>query len=170
MSDPNAEPGPESSFHRWDQQPALGRRGLVLAVLVPVLIAAGAFGVVSLVSRDSGSTATSIRVPMSEWIPGQGGGQALIQGTLSIDEQRCVYLQATEGRIWPVWPAGYRGRVDEAGHVTLYDGGDNVVARDGEQVQASGTYREPTAYTGQPCLPPDDGEVAVVESEVTRVD
>jgi hypothetical protein len=159
-----------SGYSRWDQQPALGRRGMVLAVVIPVLIAASAFGVVALVSRDSGSTATTIRVPTSEWIPGQDGGDALITGVLAVDDQRCVYLQGAEGRLWPVWPAGYRGKLDEAGHVTLYDGGDNVVGRDGDRLQASGSFGPPAAYAGEPCLPDDDGEVAAVQSEVTRTD
>jgi len=81
-----------------------------------------------------------------------------------------TFLQGPEGRLWPVWPAGFRGKLDEAGHVTLYDGGDNVVGRDGERVQASGSYSPPAAYAGEPCLPGDDGEVAAVQSEVTRVD
>jgi len=159
-----------SGYSRWDQQPALGRRGMVLAVVIPVLVAAAAFGVVSLVSRDSGSTAISIKVPTSDWKPGQDGGSSLISGVLSIDRDRCVYLQATEGRLWPVWPAGYRGKLDEAGHVTLYDGGDNVVGRDGERLQATGTFGPPTVNAGEPCLPPNGGEVAMVQSAVTRAD
>ncbi|MBA2953994.1 hypothetical protein GON03_06655 [Nocardioides sp. MAH-18] len=159
-----------SGYSRWDQKPALGRRGMVLAVVIPVLIAAAAFGVVSLVSRGSESTATTIRVPTSEWIPGQDAGDALIVGVIAVDDHRCVYLQGSEGRLWPVWPAGFRGKLDEAGHVTLYDGGDNVVGRDGDRVQASGSYSPPAAYAGEPCLPDDGGEVAAVQSEVTRVD
>src|SRR5687767_2477424 len=100
-----------SGYSRWDQQPALGRRGMVLAVVIPVLIAASAFGVVALVSRDSGSTATTVRVPTSGWIPGQGGNDALITGVLAIDDDRCVYLEGEEGRLWPVWPAGYRAKL-----------------------------------------------------------
>lgn len=156
-------------YSRWDQQPALGRRGMVLAVVIPVLIAASAFGVVALVSRDSGSTATTIRVPTSGWIPGQDGATASIAGVLSIDDRRCVYLQADEGRLWPVWPAGFRAKLDGAGHVTLYDGGDNVVGRGGDELRAGGAYVSPAAYAGEPCVP-DDGEVAVVQSEVERVD
>ena len=158
----------QPGYTRWDQRPALGTRGLVLAVLVPVLLAAGGFGVVSLLSRGSDTAATAIRVPTSDWIPGQTGGTDLIRGTLSVDERHCVYLQAEEGRVWPVWPAGYRGRLDGAGHVSLYDGGDHLVARDGEGVQAKGIYTSPSSFTGETCLP-SDGEVAVVQSDVTRV-
>jgi hypothetical protein len=159
-----------SGYSRWDQQPALGRRGMIVAFLVPVLIAAAAFGVVALVSRDSGATPTNLRVPQSSWKPGQDGGDALIRGILSVDERHCVYLQSDEGRLWPVWPAGYRGRLDDAGHVTLYDGGDNVVGRDGEDLQAAGTFGDPASYAGEPCLPTDGAQVAAVQSSVTRVD
>lgn len=158
-----------SGYSRWDQQPALGRRGMVLAVVIPVLIAASAFGVVALVSRDSEPTATTVRVPTSEWIPGQGGGQAMITGVLAVDDRRCIHLEGPEGPIWPIWPAGFRGKLDEAGHVTLYDGGDNVVGRDGDRLEAAGSYSPPAAYAGEPCVP-DEGEIAIVQSEVERVD
>lgn len=158
-----------SSFDRWDQRPALGRRGLVVMIGVVVVIAAAAFGVVSLVSRGTETQATAIKVPTSDWIPGQPGGSETIRGALAIDSRRCTYLRADDGsELWPVWPAGYYARIDDAGRVSLYDGGDRLVARDGEGVQASGSYATAAAFAGQTCLPPD-GEVAVVESEVTRL-
>jgi hypothetical protein len=157
------EPG---AYTRWDQRPALGTRGMVLALVIPVLIAAAGFGVVALVSEGSDTAASTIRVPTSDWIPGQSGGSDRIAGTLSVDARRCVYLQADEGEIWPVWPAGYRARLDGSGRVSLYDGGDHLVARDGAQVQATGSFTSPAPYSGEKCLP-SDGEVAVVQSEVT---
>ena len=159
-----------SSHPSWDQKPALGRRGMVLAVLIPVLIAAAGFGAGVVIARGSETTGTVVRLPQSEWIPGQGGDQALIQGVLSVDENRCVYLGSTDGRLWPVWPAGYRAKLDEAGHVTLYDGSDKVVGRDGEELRAGGGYYPASRYVGEPCLPGDGAEVAVIQSEVTRVD
>ena len=166
------EPGPqddtEPAYARWDQTPALGRRGMVLAVVIPVLIAAAAFGVVSLVSRGSETAATAIRVPTGEWIPGQASGTTSIQGTLAVDGRHCVYLQNPAGEIWPVWPAGFRARLDSTGKVSLYDGKDHLVARDGEGVQARGEFTSPAAFAGETCLPAED-QVAVVQSEVTRV-
>ena len=159
-----------SSYHRWDQPPALGRRGMVLALLIPVVIAAVGFGIVVLNARGSETTGTVVRLPQSEWIPGQGGDQALIQGVLSVDENRCVYLGSADGRLWPIWPAGYRAKLDEAGHVTLYDGSDNVVGRDGEELRASGGYQPASRYDGEPCVPTDGAQVAVIQSEVDRVD
>jgi hypothetical protein len=158
----------DAGYARWDQTPALGRRGMVLAVLIPVLIAAAAFGAVSLASRGSETAATAIKVPTGSWIAGQQTGSTPIQGTLSVDSRRCVYLESAQGEVWPVWPAGFRARIDSAGKVSLYDGADHLVARDGEGVRASGTLTSPATYAGETCLP-SDGEVAVVESEVTRL-
>ena len=163
-TDPETEPG----YARWDQTPALGRRGMVLAVVIPVLIAAVAFGVVAYVSRGSETAATAIKVPTGDWIPGQPTGSTSIQGTLSVNAQRCVFLKNPSGEIWPVWPAGFRARLDSEGKVSLYDGKDHLVARDGEGVQAKGMFTSPANFAGETCLPSDD-EVAVVQSEVTRL-
>ena len=163
-TDPETEPG----YARWDQTPALGRRGMVLAVVIPVLIAAAAFGVVAYVSRGSETAATAIKVPTGDWIPGQPTGSTSIQGTLSVNAQRCVFLKNPSGEIWPVWPAGFRARLDSKGKVSLYDGKDHLVARDGEGVQAKGMFTSPANFAGETCLPADD-EVAVVQSEVTRL-
>jgi hypothetical protein len=161
-------PETEAGYAHWDQKPALGRTGMILAVVIPVLIAAAAFGVVSWVSEGSDTAATAIKVPTGEWIPGQPSGSTPIQGTLAVDGRHCVYLKNPAGEIWPVWPAGFRARLDANGKVSLYDGKDHLVARDGEGVQARGTTTSPAAYAGETCLPSND-DVAVVESEVTRV-
>jgi hypothetical protein len=141
---------------------------MVLAVVIPVLIAAAAFGVVSWASHGSETAATAIKVPTGDWIPGQPGGATPIRGTLSVDKRRCVYLKAAGGEVWPVWPAGYRARLDDAGRVSLYDGKDHLVARAGEGVQATGILTSPDTFAGEPCLPAD-GQVAVVQSEVNRL-
>ena len=67
-----------------------------------------------------------------------------------------------------MWPAGFRACLDGAGKVSLYDGDDDLVARDGEDCRRPAGYRRSAAYAGETCLP-DDGEVAVVQSEVTRL-
>ena len=159
---------PTEGHAHWDQQPALGRRGMVLAVVIPVLIAAVGFGLVSLNARDSDTAATAIKVPTGDWIPGQPTGSTTIQGTLAVNAQHCVYLKNPSVELWPVWPAGFRARLDSAGKVSLYDGKDHLVARDGEGVQAKGIFTTPANFAGETCLPSND-EVAVVQSEVTRV-
>jgi hypothetical protein len=158
----------QPAYPIWDQPPALGRRGMILAVVIPVLIAAAAFGVVTLVSEGTDTAATAIKVPTGDWIPGQPTGSESIQGTLAVNAQRCVYLKNPSGEIWPVWPAGFRARLDSAGKVSLYDGKDHLVARDGEGVQARGIFTSPDNFSGENCLPAED-EVAVVQSEVNRV-
>lgn len=169
MPDPTDAPGEiNSSYDRWDQRPALGRRGLVTMVVVVVLIAAAAFGVVVLVSRGSPTQATAIKVPTSSWIPGQESGNTPISGALAVDGRHCVYLETAVGEVWPVWPAGFQARLDDSGKVSLYDRSDNLVARDGEEVQARGIFTSPAPFAGETCLP-SDGEVAVVQSEVTRL-
>ncbi len=52
---------------------------------------------VSWLSRDSGDTGTVLRVPTSEWIPGQPTGTTPIQGTLEVDDQRCLYVGEADG-------------------------------------------------------------------------
>jgi hypothetical protein len=157
-------------YDRWSRPAALSPRGYVLAVLIPVLIAAAGFGALSLIdhSSDSGGGAT-VRLPTSDWIPGQGGGSSRIQGTLNSDEHRCVYLETADHQeLWPIWPAGYIGKVDGEGRVSVYDGKDELVARDGQQVLASGSFTSASTYSGEACLP-SDGDVAVVQSTVTAV-
>ena len=161
---------PETRYDHRSAAPALSRRGYVLAAVVPVLIAAVAFGAILVVdhTKETGA-ATTVRVPTSEWIPGQPSGETLVQGVLAIDARRCVYLDTTEqGRIWPVWPAGYTARVGDDDSVSLYDGGNDLVARQGQRVQLNATVTSAAAYAGEPCLPAD-GQVAAVQSEVTAL-
>jgi hypothetical protein len=158
----------QSAYAHWDQPPLVGRRGLILAVVIPVLIAAAAFGVVTLVSEGTDTAATAIKVPTGDWIPGQPTGSTAISGTLAVNAQHCVYLKNPSGELWPVWPAGFRARLDSAGKVSLYDGKDHLVAREGEGVQATGMFTTPANFAGETCLPTND-QVAVVQSEVTRV-
>src|SRR4051812_4130419 len=121
-----------SGYSRWDQQPALGRRGMVVAFLVPVLIAAAAFGVVALVSRDSGATPTNLRVPQSSWKPGQDGGDALIRGILSVDQRTastCSPTRAGCGRSGPRATAAGSTTPDTSLSTTVATTSSGVMAR-----------------------------------------
>lgn len=157
-----------SGYDRWDQRPALGTRGLVLAVVIPLLLAAAGFGVVAAISSGTDTATGSVRVPTSDWIPGQAGGSATITGTLALDDHDCVYLDGPGGQVWPVWPAGFRARLDSVGKVSLYDGRDHLVAREGEGIQAQGAVVPASTYAGRSCVP-TSGDVAVVRSEVNRL-
>jgi hypothetical protein len=172
LADPTEEGPQEPAYDRWSRPDALSKRGYVLAVVVPVLIAAAGFGVVSLVSAgDETARGVTVRLPVSGWAPGSSGGDALIQGTVRIDADHCVYLGTEEGaqgtadKVWPVWPAGFRA-TREGGAVTIFDPDGHAVARSGDTVRMGGGYGPAGTFQGQPCLP-DDGEVAIVQSEVT---
>lgn len=160
------QPTEERRYDRWSYPQALSRRGYVLAVLVPLLIAAVGFGAVVLLASDDSGEGTVVRVPTSDWLPGQPSGTTRIDGQLASDERHCVYVDTADGQeIWPVWPAGYTARVDDQGRVSIYDGGDRLVAREGQRLQATGTLASSSGYAGESCLP-DDGQVAIVQSEV----
>ena len=92
-----------------------------------------------------------------------------LQGTLEVDEERCLYLADASGaQTWVIWPAGYTARINDDGLVGLYDGSDRLVARDGQTIQMSGARASSAAYVGEACLP-DSGDVAEVRSYVTVV-
>ncbi len=175
MADP-ADPTPDERdqpYDRWSRPEALSKRGYAIIAILPFVIAAIGFGVVSLVSAgDDAASGTTVRLPVSGWTPGGGGDDALIQGVLRLDDQHCVYLEAGQdgadpGQVWPVWPAGFKA-VREGEHFTLLDGAGKVVARDGDEVSAGGGFGPAGTFAGQPCLP-ESGEVAIVQSEVSVV-
>ena len=164
---PAGEHPEQQPYDRWSRPQALSRRGDVLALLVPLLVAAAAFGLVAVFASGDSGGASQVRVPTSDWIPGQAGGSTRIEGQLTSDAKHCVYLRTADGQdLWPVWPAGYTGRLDDQGNVSVYDGQDQLVAREGSRVLASGSPASAAGYTGEACLP-DDGKVVLVQSEVT---
>jgi hypothetical protein len=161
-------------YDRWSRPQALSNRGYLLAVLVPVLIAAAAFGVVSLVSAgDESGSGVTVRLPVSGWAPGSGGDTAPIEGVLAVDANKCVYLTPSvrggnePDKIWPVWPEGYHATLD-GNRLSLYDHGDEVVAVDGDHLRMGGSAAPAGNFATQPCLP-DSGTVAVVQSAVEVV-
>jgi hypothetical protein len=159
-----AEQEPQQ-FDRWSRPDALSRRGYLLAVLVPLVIAAAGFGIVSLVASDEPElSGTTVLLPTSDWEPGDDSMTAQIQGVLRMDEEHCVYLESPQGPVYAVWPAGWRAtREGEA--LTLYDANTRVVASGGDSISTGGGYVPVETYAGEPCLP-DDGDVAAVQDEV----
>jgi hypothetical protein len=152
----------------------LSNRGYLIVAAVPFVVAAVAFGVVSLVSSgDDAASGTTVRLPVSGWKSGTGGDGALIQGVLRLDDEHCVYLEAGQdgadpGQVWPVWPAGFKA-VRDGERLTVLDGAGQVVAHDGDRVSMGGAYGPAGTFAGQPCVP-ESGEVAIVQSEVTVTD
>ena len=163
----------EPAYDRWARSDALSRRGYVLAVVVPIVIAACAFGLVSLVaSDDNGISGATVRLPEAGYAPTNASDDGLIQGVLRLDDDHCVYLEsgqdgADPGRVVAIWPAGYKAS-REGARLTVYDAESNVVAHDGDEVRASGGFTDVSTFAGEPCLP-DSGEVAVIQSSVEVV-
>lgn len=170
MAEQGPEEQPQPAYDRWARRQALSTRGYVLAVLVPLLVAAGGFGVVSLVSAgDATASGTTVRLPLSGWEPGDGGDDASIQGVLKVDAEHCVYLESGQdgdqpGRVYVAWPAGFRATLD-AGRLALLDADGHEIAQDGDRVSTGGGYGPAGTFAGEPCLP-DSGEVWIVQSEV----
>jgi hypothetical protein len=158
----------EPQFDRWSRPAALSRRGYVLVALVPVLIAAVGFGLITVFASDEPTlSGTTVLLPTSEWEPGAGGDAAALEGVLSMDDEHCVYVDSGQGRTYAVWPAGWRAaREGEA--LTLYDADDKPVAHDGDTIFTGGGSHPVETYAGEPCLP-GDGDVFAVQAEVTVV-
>lgn len=152
-------------FDRWSRPDALSKRGYVLVALVPFLVAAVGFGVVSLVSAgDEGASGTSVRLPVSGW-SGDDGDGALLEGVLAVDDDQCVYVDTPRGDVVAVWPAGFHASLDVEG-LHLFDGDDDEVARDGDTVRLGGGSIPAGTFYAEPCVP-DEGDVFAVQSDVT---
>jgi hypothetical protein len=155
----------QEQFDRWSRPPALSRRGYVLVVLVPVLIAAVGFGAIVLFASDEPELrGTTVQLPTSDWQPGDDTALAEIQGVLRLDDASCVYLETGTDDVYVVWPAGWRA-TREGTALTLYDADTQVVAEGGDAITTSGAVQPVETYLGEPCLP-DDGEVAAVQGDV----
>ena len=163
----------EPAYDRWSRRDALSTRGYVLAVLVPILVAACAFGVLTVFgSDDSGISGTTVRLPEAGYAPTNATDGALIQGVLRLDDDHCVYLESGQdgadvGRVVAVWPAGYKAS-REGERLTIYDAQSKVVAHDGDEVRMSGGFTDASTFAGEPCLP-ESGDVAVIQSSVEVV-
>ncbi|GAB3199368.1 hypothetical protein GCM10027062_15830 [Nocardioides hungaricus] len=155
----------EQQYDRWSRPDALSRRGYVIVALVPFVIAAIGFGIVSLVSAgDETGSGTSVRLPVSGWAGDIADGAAL-EGVLQVDDRQCVYLDTGGSQVFLVWPAGYSATLDQ-GRLALRDSNGNLVAQDGNQVRVGGGSIPAGTFSSEPCLP-DSGDVFAVQSKVT---
>jgi hypothetical protein len=158
------------TYDRWSYPQALSSRGYVLAVAVPVLVAALAFGVIALVAAgDDAQSGTTVRLPVAGYAPTSADQGTPVEGYLRVDDDQCVYLQPTErggneaDQIWAVWPAGYRAILDH-NTVTLYDADDRAVAEEGDKLSAFSTTVSVNTTSAEPCLP-DTGDVVLLQSD-----
>ena len=161
MSDPEEQP----PYDRWSRPAALSKRGYVLAVLVPLLVAALAFGAVTLFASDEPDLrGTTVLLPTSSWKPGQGGDAALLQGVLKMDADHCVYVDDGQSQVYAVWPAGWRA-TREGDLLTVYDTNTKPVAHDGDTISTGGGTTPVATFEGEPCLPAT-GDVFVIQDDV----
>lgn len=117
------------------------------------------------------TSANTVNLPTNDWKPGEPGHQALLTGTLALDENGCVALDHPPAgtRTYATWPSGYTATSDEDGLVTLHDSDGNPVARSGDTVQMGGGFHPADRIDPHPCLPQGQQEIASVQSEVTVV-
>jgi len=165
MSDQQTESpaGPDASYGRR----ALSTRGYVAAAVIPLLIAAGLFGLVVWNYDDTDIQGTTAPLLVSSFKPGQPAGSEQISGVLVKGDDDCPVLATADGEVSVVWPAGYAARVTAGGTLTVYDPGDEPVVRADQELRATGTLTDVagSAYAGRPCAPAD-GQVAEIQSEV----
>ena len=151
-----------------------------------LLLVAVTFGLASCGTADDSEAAdptgagqsgeTEINLPTSNFIIGEGGFQAGIDGVLAIDDSDCIYLDANKGPLYVLWPKGYSAWASEqdgSREISLFDDSQDLVATVGTRVRAAGGYStDPPpplkVLSGVECLP-QDTEIAYVQSEVRTV-
>lgn len=158
---------------REPQPPDLERRvltplGYAVAVAVPLVIAAVGIFVLFL-NYDDEDLVDGQRVPIltSDWRPGQGGDGAQLSGEVTLTGDGCV----TVGDTFVVWPQDYEVTVQKVGdgeQVKVYDPDRRIVARGGDDIEASGGSAPLGSYAGRPCAPAS-GDVFLIQSDVTVV-
>jgi hypothetical protein len=159
------EPQTEPAYDRWSRPDALSKRGYVLVALVPVVIAALGFGIVSLVSAgDETGSGTTVRLPVSGWA-GEAGDGAGLEGVLEVDAQKCVFVETGQGQVVPVWPVGFHATLDH-NRLRLFDADDTEIAQDGDRIRVGGGSIPAGTFSAEPCVP-DSGDVFAVQSDVT---
>jgi hypothetical protein len=163
-TDQQAGPGP--SYERR----ALSTRGYIVAGVVPVLIAAGLFGLVAWNYDGSDIQGEAAPLLVLSWKPGQEAGSDPIAGVLEQDDAGCPVLTTAGESLAVVWPAGYSARVSPGGTLTVFDPADEAVVRADQELRATGTVAAAgdLPIAGKPCAP-TDGQVAEIQSEVQVV-
>jgi hypothetical protein len=164
-------PEEQQHYDRFVPTQALSRRGYILWALVPFVLAAIGFTVVSLIAHDKGTGGFAVRLPISGGATDTGSaGDHRVAGQLETDGQHCVFLQPSNGtgpQVWPVWPIGYSATLSGT-HLSMTDRHGNEVAQSGQIVTISGAYTSAKDYPSEPCLP-KDGQVFVIDSPVTAI-
>lgn len=91
---------------------------------------------VALVTAISGCSSSPLRLVTSD-IPERSGMEALLRGTLAVDEDGCVYAKTAGDPVTLVWPKGYTVEGD-SGSFDVLDASKNFVARSGSALAIGG--------------------------------
>lgn len=86
-------------------------------------------------------TGVAVALSTSEWRPGDGGMEALIQGRVAVTRDGCVHMGSGKERVDVVWPADYTASRERDGSVAIYDPHGVVVAKTGHVFEAGGGYQ-----------------------------
>jgi len=99
------------------------------------------FGSTGCSGADGSLPSVAIRLPTSDWHPGDASMTALAHGRVHGSKSTagtCVWLESDTERATKlplVWPAGFYGRLDP---LRIYDRGGRIVAREGQVVEFGG--------------------------------
>lgn len=151
-------------------KPALSTRGYVVAAVVPVLIAAGLFGLVVWNYDDADVQGSTAPLLVSSWKPGQETGGEQVVGVLEADDDGCPVLVTDSTELPVAWPAGWSARVSAGGTLGIYDPDGKQAVRVDQEVRATGDLVEAAGspYAGRPCAP-TTGSIAEIQSAVSVV-
>ncbi len=125
---------------------------MVAAALAVGLLTVGAVAVMSVVDsprtvdppgraaqQPSGAVeGNQPQLSTSSWQRGDDSMLALIQGTVQIADNGCIYLDGPSGSIDVLWPAGWSAGLGEDGTAEVLDREGNLVARVGQSIVTSG--------------------------------
>lgn len=117
--------------------PGMMARGLVATILVTVMAACAATPTVGITTPGTSPVAA---VPLRTMAPSspEACPMARTEGTLVRHQQSGAGLRDPAGAVWQViWPTDYTAR-DEVGRITVYDGGGNLIAHEGDRVEIGG--------------------------------
>jgi hypothetical protein len=112
-----------------------------IATLAAVLLCVTGFGSTGCSGADGSLPADAIRLPTSDWHPGDASMTALARGRVQGSDSgagTCVWLESDTdpaAKLPVVWPAGFYARLDP---LRIYDGGGGIVAREGQVVEFGG--------------------------------
>ncbi|MDQ3480963.1 MAG: hypothetical protein M3423_06495 [Actinomycetota bacterium] len=118
--------------------------GVAASVALIVVGATGVFRGDDPPPTPSAPVGVMIPLSTSDWRPGDLANEALMDGTLRVAENGCVYLEGPTGsRTDVVWPAGWTAHRLRDGSVELREDHGQVQALTGQHITAGGGQAGP---------------------------